>query len=528
MRIVMNQEMRNLDKMAIEELGIPSIVLMENAGLGAARIISQWYQEKKFQGEIIVCCGKGKNGGDGLVVARHLLMRGHRVRIFLCHDPLQISEESKTNLQILKNMKSKINIVDSPLVLEEYFKSASPPYLVVDAILGTGLDRTLEGDYLEIIELLNQKATDIIALDIPSGVKGDSGETAGGAIRASATVSFGYPRIGHFNSPGAALRGQFFNIDLGYPRKWAREGDKYLLVHDNVAPLIQRRNRFGHKNSFGHCLLIGGSPGRLGAIEMASQSCLKMGTGLVTVASWQDCFPTLELKVSSEVMTFRMKVEDAKVPIPVEGFLNTFSSIVIGPGLGVRPEGAYVLQYLLENFKGPIVIDADGLNIVAEHQLHRLLMNRPESCILTPHPGEMARLLRVDKSSVVNDPVSAVKKAVDLTGSIIALKGATTLIHSTEGITYFNHYPNDGMAKAGSGDVLAGMVGGLVGQKMPQLDSVRIAVYAHTLAGRLAAESFGERSMTAKDITAHISAAFRDLSVHQTQAITNDVLAKLF
>jgi NAD(P)H-hydrate epimerase len=521
MRIVTNDEMRALDQTAITNIGIPSAILMENAGLEGARVVAKRCKELNYKGEVLVFCGKGKNGGDGLVVARRLLASGHRVRVFLLHPAEEYSEEAATHLKILKNQKAKISVVDSAAVIEEYFRSAAPPFLAVDALLGTGLKRPIEGLYYDVVESLNQHANEIVALDIPTGIMGDSGRIAGTAVMATATVSFGYPKLGHFLTPGAARRGTLYHVDLTFPRSWSKEGDKFLLTHENTAPLLQTRDRYGHKNSFGHCLLIGGSPGRVGAIVMASNSCLKMGTGLVTVTSWEDSFPSLEVKLSSEIMNFRISKGQGSdgFTIPKPG-LGAYSSLVVGPGLGMRSDAGELLKWLLMQYAGPMVIDADGLNLVAEHKLHDLIVKRPHPTVLTPHPGEMARLLGSQKESVVDDPVSAVREASERTGAVVLLKGATTLIRSSDNITWFNHYPNDGMATAGSGDVLAGIIGGLLGQKMPPLEATRLAVYLHSLAGKFASEQLGHRAMTALDIIDNIHNAFRVLREHAPSKVT--------
>ncbi|MBI2606623.1 MAG: NAD(P)H-hydrate dehydratase [Deltaproteobacteria bacterium] len=519
MRIVSNEEMRKLDEAAIRDLGVPGIVLMENAGIEAGRRISEACVKKNYSGEILVFCGKGKNGGDGLVVARRLLASGHRVRIFLLQPAADYAGEAGIHLKVLKNTKAKISAVESATVLKEYFASAVPPFFVVDAILGTGLVRDIEGLFYDVIELINHNATEIFSLDIPSGVAGDTGRIAGTAIMASTTLSFGYPRLGHFLSPGAARRGQLCNVDLTFPREWGSQGDKFLLTRKNVAPLLQQRDRFGHKNSFGHSLLIGGSPGRLGAIEMASQSALKMGTGLVTVASWEDSFPSLEVKLSSEIMNIRITREGDRFKIQKPG-LAMFNSVVVGPGLGLRPEGAQLLKELLMSYAGPVVIDADGLNLLADNKFHDLLSGRSAPTVLTPHPGEMARLLGKSKDAVTDDPVGSVREAVERTGAVVLLKGATTLIHSSEGITWLNHYPNDGMATAGSGDVLAGVIGGLLGQRMSAIEATQLGVYLHSLSGRFAAEQCGHRSMTALDIIGNIREAFRDLREYRASRVS--------
>jgi NAD(P)H-hydrate epimerase len=511
--------MRALDETAVRDVGIPSPILMENAGLEAARLISRHCRERDYTGEVLIFCGKGKNGGDGLVVARRLLSNGHRVRVFLLHDVSEYIGEAATNLTILRNQRAKLSVVESPAVLEDYFKSAVPPYIAVDAMLGTGLKRDIEGIYYDVVELVNQHVAETFALDIPTGVMGDSGRVAGTSILATATISFGYPKLGHFLAPGATRRGKLYHVDLGFPRPWAREGDKFLLIHENTAGLLQKRDRYGHKNSFGHCLLVGGSPGRLGAIVMASNSALKMGTGLVTVASWEDSYPSLEVKLSSEIMNFRITREGDGFAVPKPG-LSNFSSLVVGPGLGMRDDGGDMMRQLLKTYPGPLVIDADGLNLIAEHKFYDLVTKRMQATVLTPHPGEMARLLQTSKEQVIEDPGAAVREAVERTGAIVVLKGATTLIHSSEGVTWYNHYPNDGMATAGSGDVLAGMIGGLLGQRMHAMEATRLGVYLHSLAGKFAAEHSGHRAMTAPDITENIRFAFRELRDYNTRRIT--------
>lgn len=387
-------------------------------------------------------------------------------------------------------------------------------------MVGTGLTRALEGAYYDVVELLNQRANEIIALDIPTGVLGDSGRIAATSIVASTTISFGFPKMGHFLAPGAARRGKLYNVNLTFPRQWMKEGDKFLLTPNNTASLLQKRDRFGHKNSFGHCLLIGGSPGRVGAVVMASASCLKMGTGLVTVASWDDSFPALDMKLSSEIMTFRIIRQGDEFLIPKPGLPN-YSSIVVGPGLGTSDDGRLLMEQLVQGYNGPLVIDADGLNLIAEHKMHHFVAKRLAPTVITPHPGEMARLLGVTKDAVLDDPIAAVKEANEKTGAIVVLKGPTSLIYSSDGVTWLNHYPNDGMATAGSGDVLAGMIGGLVGQKMHPMEATKLGVYVHSQAGRFAAQVNGHRAMTALDIIKNIRLAFKKLREHKAERITS-------
>jgi NAD(P)H-hydrate epimerase len=243
---------------------------------------------------------------------------------------------------------------------------------------------------------------------------------------------------------------------------------------------------------------------------MAANACHKMGTGLVTVASWQECMEPLLMKLPDETMSGPIHLDGPEAE-HYRASLKTYSSIVIGPGLGLRPEAKKLLEQLLSSYRGPLVLDADALNLVGDYKLHSALLDRRAPTILTPHPGEMARLLGVSKEKVLDNPVQAVTDAVKLTHSVVLLKGAATLIGSTDDVIYLNHYPNDGMATAGSGDVLAGMVGGLVGQKMDAFHATLLGVYLHSLAGDFAAQEMGHRSMTAPDIIRKISHAFKDV-----------------
>ncbi|NDD92822.1 NAD(P)H-hydrate dehydratase, partial [bacterium] len=367
---------------------------------------------------------------------------------------------------------------------------------------------------------------EVVALDIPTGVSGNTGSIQGTAIQATLTVSFGFPKLGHFLPPGAGRRGKLVNVDISLPPRFRREGDKFLLMPGRMAELIQQRDRYGHKNSFGHTLLIGGSRGRIGAITMAARACHRMGTGLVTVATWEECLDTLMMKLPDETMSVALPSDQKEIE-SYRKFLANYSCVVIGPGLGSHPGGKQIVQEVLGGFQGPVVLDADALNIVADHKLHDYLVARKHPTVLTPHPGEMARLLEISKETVVEDPIQSLKTAVARTHSIVLLKGAATLISSPDEVLYLNHYPNDGMATAGSGDVLAGMIGGLLGQKMKPFEATQLAVYLHSLAGDFAARSHGHRSMTAPDIIESIAHAFQDLRQLTPPAIPVEGRAQL-
>jgi hydroxyethylthiazole kinase-like uncharacterized protein yjeF len=520
-RICTGQEIRELDDTAKRDFMLKNHVLMENAGQSATQILLEHYPHAGHETEVLIFAGKGNNAGDGFVVARRLLCLGRKVRVFYMDLKSRYSGPALHNLEILEKMKAKTMYVDGIRVLEEFFKSSSGPFTIVDGILGTGLKGNLEGIYYDVVELINSLGSmgvsEIVSLDLPSGVNADNGSIHGTSVIADLTISFGFPKLGHFLPPGAARRGKLVNADISFPPEFRKCGDKFLLTKERMSALIKERDRYGHKSSFGHALLVGGSPGKLGAVAMAAKACHKMGTGLVTVGTWVDSFDPLLIKIPNETMLIPLKSEGED---SYKHQLSNYSSITIGPGLGTRREAKALLEELLARFSGPIVLDADALNVIAEHRMFDQLARRRAPVVLTPHPGEMSRLLGVSKDQVKADPLKAVKDAVNLTNSIVVLKGAATLISSPDEELYLNHYPNDGMATAGSGDVLAGMIGGLLGQGMEPFQATLLGVYLHSLAGDFAAKTFGHRSMTAPDITDNISNAFKEIKTTTQNAST--------
>ncbi len=511
MRICTSSEMRHIDEIADQEYGLDASVLMENAGRAAAQIMIEKYPQAGRSTEILVFAGKGNNAGDAFVVARALICMDRKVRVFHLHTEDGYKGASLKNFRILKNMKAKLTHLDTASDLQAFFSSSIGPFSVVDGILGTGLKGRLDGIYYDLVEIINSlNANEVIALDIPTGVSGDTGAIQGTSILASLTISFGFPKLGHFLPPGAGRRGELVNIDISLPPRFTKEGDKFLLTKGPMGTMIKARDRYGHKNSFGHTLLIGGSPGRIGAIAMAASACHRMGTGLVTVATWEDCLDSLVTRLSDETMSVPLRLSGPEYELYRKN-LPTYSSIVIGPGLGLRPDGKQLVEELLVLYNGPVIIDADALNIVSEYKLQPALKKRRFPTVITPHPGEMSRLLGTAKDSITENPLQTIREGVNATHTIVVLKGAATLVCSTEETVYLNHYPNDGMATAGSGDVLAGMIGGLLGQKMDPFQGTLLGIYLHSLAGDFAAKSKGHRSMTARDIIENIGNAFKEI-----------------
>ena len=512
-RICSSQEMRDIDHRAESEYGITAMLLMENAGRAATQVILERHPEAGRETEVLVFAGKGNNAGDAFVVARQLLCLERKVRVFHLAQEKDYSGPTAHHFSILKKLKAKVVYVENALDLEQFFSGSRGPYTVVDGILGTGLKGSLEGVYFDIVELINrQNFAHVVSLDIPTGVHGDTGSILGTAVQATLTVSFGFPKLGHFLPPGATRRGELVNVGISLPANVRHEGKIFLLQKAQMAKLLGERDRYGHKNSFGHTGFIGGSPGRIGAIAMASKACHKIGTGLVTVATWKDSFETLLHRVADETMAVPIQLEGPELQM-YRQMGSLYSSVVVGPGLGKRHEGKGLMEEILSNYRGPLVLDADALNLISDFELHALVQKRGGPTVLTPHPGEMARLLGKSKEEVVGDPVKAVEEAVDRTHAVVVLKGAATLIASPDRI-YLNHYPNDGMATAGSGDVLSGIIGGLLGQHMDPFLATQLGVFLHSLAGDFAAKQYGHRSMTANSIIENIANAFQNLQLH--------------
>lgn len=519
MRIVTSQEMRLIDEKAIHDFGIPSIVLMENAGARSAELIADRYEELGYESEILVFAGKGKNGGDALVVARHLISMGKKIRLFLLHDADSYMEVARCNLDILLKEKVRPVFMENISPLEEFLSSGPGPYLAVDGLLGIGFKGPLAGLYADVVDCINNGVDYCVSLDVPTGVDGTTGAVVGQCVHSDLTLAFGFAKLGHYIAPGALHRGELQVIDISLPPKFRKEGSVFAIYEETVAPLLQRRDRYGHKNSFGHCLLIGGSQGQLGAISMASRAALRMGTGLVSAATWPECWETLMGKIADEIMTMAIETEAKKLQAQRQRFQEEYSSVVLGPGLDTGERAERLLQEMVLYYHGPLVIDADGINLLADVRLRDLLLRRTGPTVLTPHIGEMARMMGAEKDDVLQDPMGFVRRAVEATNAIVLLKGATTFIGVGENQIYLNDYPNDGMATAGSGDVLAGMIGGLLGQGMKAEEAVSLAVFLHSLSGDFAAHKLGHRAMSASDIINNIGESFLHLRRYKGEAL---------
>ena len=510
MKVATAEQMQELDRKCMEVYRIPGIVLMENAGRGATEVITNAFpdiQKKK----ITIIAGKGNNGGDGFVIARNLLNQGISVKVFLLTDPKSLRGDAEANFNIFHHMKGEVIPVPSSKDYQKIRKGLENSDLLIDGIFGTGLDAEVRGYYREVIDHLNTLGKPIIAIDIPSGLDANTGKPLGTAIRASLTVTFGLPKMGHLISPGIDYVGSLKVIDIGIPKRLVEEEkiQTHLLEYEEIRRWLSiPRRPDTHKGDYGHLLVIAGSVGKTGAAAMACEAALKMGAGLVTLAIPKSLNSIMEVKLT-EVMTEPLP-ETPKQTLSLRAFnailrlCENKKAVIVGPGIGTYKETESLVLKLIKTLDLPIILDADGLTSLSVQPKTLLATKRP--LILTPHPGEMARLIRSTAKEVQEDRIGVSRNFSQSHNVYLTLKGHRTLIATPKGEIFINPTGNPGMASGGTGDVLTGMIGGLICQGLDILPSLQISVYLHGLAGDVVARELGEKSLVATDIIRKIPA----------------------
>jgi ADP-dependent NAD(P)H-hydrate dehydratase / NAD(P)H-hydrate epimerase len=521
MKILTAQQMREIDRLTVEVGGIPYPILMENAGTRVVEAIIENYgpaEGKRF----VVYCGKGNNGGDGAVIARLLRLKGaNQVCLYLLGSIDEVKGEALINLEIVKRLypddfHSLAEISDSP---EPKFRDTGD-FIVIDALLGTGLTRPAEGLFAGTIELINRlkmAGRRVVSVDIPSGLSSDTGQTIGPKVHADLTVTFTAPKIGNVFPPACYANGKLVVASIGTP-EWLLEKSSstlHLVEKIDVRKFlaISRRSSDAHKGAVGDILLIAGSRGKTGAAALAAIATLRAGAGLVTVATARSAQSLLINQTIPEVMTEALdELEGGAISLgAIEHalFLTKGRTVIaLGPGLSSTAESTREFaREFVKKRTAPIVIDADGLNSLAPWPAELQGSDRLP-IIITPHPGEMARLVGRTNSEVLADRIGVAQDFAIKNQVITVLKGNRTIIAAPDGNTYINPSGNAGMATAGSGDVLTGIIAGLLGQYPQAPIAATIAgVYLHGLAGDIAAGKLGMRSLIASDITAQLSEA---------------------
>jgi hydroxyethylthiazole kinase-like uncharacterized protein yjeF len=512
MRIVAKDEMKEIETKAFEEYGFSEALIIENVGIASYRYLARHVLDDIPNAEIIILTGKGNNASDGLAIGRHLANNGYSVRAFCIFPEEDWKEETKNQIKMAKSFGVKISQINDVETAQGYFAQSQRNIIVIDALFGTGVQLPLSQLHYDVIKCINERASFIISTDIPSGIDGDTGTMQGNAVDADLTLAIGLPKLGYYLSDGARHVGSVEVIETGLPKEIMYRGDKFLLDIDDVLDSASRRDKFADKKVFGHTLVLGGSHGLTGALVMTTQSAMKVGAGLVTGATWENQYQEFLARLMPEVMTGYIPMDQKQWPRILRE-INKYDAIVIGPGLGRSVRSRNLVLDILSHFKGPVVIDADGINVLSLKDDAKVFVERGAPTVLTPHFGEFCRFTDIEYDKLIDKPVHYLKQVMEQLNCTMILKGPCTYIGLTSGEVLFNYSPNDGMATGGVGDVLAGILGGLLGQDPSTKNNnslfnayenfdrtVCLGVSIHTLAGKIAAETNGVRAMTATSI----------------------------
>jgi hydroxyethylthiazole kinase-like uncharacterized protein yjeF len=499
-------EMRAVDARAIAQLGVPGPRLMENAGTGAAQVIVGAFAPIRGK-RVLVVCGRGNNGGDGFVVARRLKARGARVHVALIGRRSEVKGDAALALGRWRGQIEEI--VAEPRV-RALGRDLARADVIVDALLGTGLTGPARGPAADAIEAVNGAARPVASLDLPSGLGSDQGALLGPTVRATLTATFAGYKRSLLLHPGAGHAGRVFVVDIGIPPAEVERGiATFLLEEDDVRRHFPPRRPDAHKGSFGHVLVIAGSMGKSGAAGLAGRAALRSGVGLCTIGTAVSQQPVVA-GFSMEPMTEPLaetpgQTVSLKARERILELIARTDAIALGPGLSLDPETQELIRGLVADAGRPMVVDADGLSALAGHldALDRAAGPRA----LTPHPGEMARMLGVTVAEVQADRLEVVRAFCLRHGVALALKGAGTVIGGPDGRVFINPTGNPGMASGGSGDVLTGMVGAFLARGFDAVTALQAGCFLHGLAGDLACAERGEEALIAGDIIEAIPAA---------------------
>ncbi len=518
MRILNATQMRQADRRTIDDIGIPSLVLMENAGRQVVAAMEATYNDL-LDSRVAVVCGRGNNGGDGFVVARTLLQRGVDVLVFVVGAIAEVRGDARLNLEILGRMGLTAVEIDDPQTWELHFSEIAACDLIVDALFGTGLSKPLEGMLETVVADINASGIPVVAIDLPSGLSGDTSDLIGDSIRAATTVTLGAPKPSLVLPPAEMHAGSVVIADIGIPQDVIEGVDGpylALLTREEMRALIEPRTADANKGDFGHVLVVAGSVGKTGSAYLAATGALRSGAGLVSIATPEPCLPIIAA-MAPEYMTIPLPATagggiDATA---VDRVLESARDVLaIGPGLGTAPETQAFVRTIVDRATMPLVIDADGLNAFASDP-DRLTGREGREVIITPHPGEMARLVGMSTDEVQASRLEIARNFAVAHHVYVVLKGHRTLVATPEERVFICTTGNPGMATGGTGDVLTGMVAAWLAQLLDAEAACKLAVYLHGIAGDLADADFGEISMTSGDLADHLSDAILELTARR-------------
>jgi NAD(P)H-hydrate epimerase len=503
MDLLTADEMREMDRQTIESFGLPGRILMENAGRGATRVLMDRYPDITAYA-VGVVAGRGNNGGDGFVIARYLFQHGVDVRVYLLSDSGKLQGNAAENFHLLAELGVPVAEMTDENAFNKVRGEMAHRQLWVDAILGTGLNSDVRGFFKTVIEFINSTNRPVLSVDIPSGLHTDTGKPCGVCIAATVTATFAFPKIGHIQFPGAEYVGDLHVIDIGIPPYIARQTGprQHLMTPAAIRQMLKPRPADMHKGGAGHLLIAAGAPGKTGAAAMSALSAMRAGAGLVTLGVPESLNPVLEPQVL-EPMTIGLKetpngaLSDDAADAILE-LLSDKRCLALGPGIGTDPATARLAHRLVQESPVPVVVDADGLNNLALEP--EILINAHSPVILTPHPGEMARLINQTPKDVQADRVGYARRFAESYKVHLILKGARTVIAHPDGHTHINPTGNPGMASGGMGDVLTGLISSFICQGYPPETAAQIGVFLHGAAADDLARSMGPFGYMASDV----------------------------
>lgn len=497
MKIFSSEQIRDIDSYTIANEPIASVDLMERA----SNAIFEWMaQNLSSTNRFVFICGPGNNGGDGLAVARMMFLAGFNVSVYYI-DSTSYSSDFTINLNRLK----KTNIDLKIIIGESDFPLLSHNDIIVDALYGSGLSRPIDGLGAKLVQHINQSGSDVVSIDIPSGLFSNENPypNINAIVKAKVCLTLQFPKLSFLFAENEQYVGRWFVLPIGlHPRLIEEKSTQFFyLGSDYIKTILRPRTIFSHKGTYGHCFVIAGSYGMIGAAVLCAKAAVKSGAGLVTIH-----VPKCGYNTVQQLVPMAMCVVDTNEHFNTSILnIDKYNSICIGPGLGTNPQTAKVLESLISDIKVPLVIDADALNIISENKA--LLSSLPENTIITPHPGEFDRLL--GRSICGRERMTKAIEAAKSYKLIVILKGAFTQIVNSDGCVYFNSTGNAGMATGGSGDVLTGVIGGLLAQGYSPINAAKVGVFIHGLAGDIAKINFGETSLSAQNIVESLSLAFK-------------------
>jgi NAD(P)H-hydrate epimerase len=507
-RLVSAREMRAMDARTIEGTGIPGLLLMEAASAAVAGTAADMLRSGRGT-SVTVWCGRGNNGGDGMAAARHLVRKGIRVSVVLVGDPGTLQGDARINFRILRALDVPLSIVRG----KAGFRNVPEGDLVVDALLGTGFSGPVRGLVADAIQWINRSGRPVLSVDLPSGLSADTGAEDGPCIQASRTVTFAEIKRGLVLYPGKELAGTVSVADIGIPERVATAvGVRTFLVEEqDVRSRLPRRPKDAYKGSFGRVLVLSGSTGMTGAAALCATSALRSGAGLVVLGIPESLNPIVEAACIETITKPLPQTESGSLSVGAESavrpLLGWADAVAVGPGLSRHPETEELVRRIVAGCQKPLVLDADGIN--AFEGRPGLLMKRKGVLVMTPHPGELARLIGSSISDIEQDRIETARENAVRFKCVLVLKGAPTVTALPDGRAFINPTGNSGMATAGAGDVLTGLIAGLSAQGNTAPDAAVGAVYLHGSAGDIAASIRGERAMLAGDIADSLGRAFR-------------------